>query len=219
MVLSLVVYWMQPQYLCQDGPTCWTKGLNKSFSSPLAGYMAVVSEHLAWCKHCRKQAIQSHPSPLWVDHGSSELQAVTQTNLPTEIPQSRVLLDIPAPLLFQYLLERDAKTEHSPTLNGETSQSHGSVIPQRPVLTRKGRLLVLPNYTSTLSAGFVSVCCSLSLYRHMNVDITMTHFLLDHWLFRGGMVGQILLLHSGNQHKFGGLGRKNNTSRTPVPHY
>lgn len=56
------------------------------------------------------------------------------------------------------------------------------------------------------------VCCSLSLYRHMNVDMTVTRFLFDCWLFRIEVVGQvILLLHSGNQDKFGGLGRKSNT--------
>ena len=86
---------------------------------------------------------------------------MTQTNLPTETPQSRVLLNIPTLLLFQRLLKRDAKAEHNPDLNGETSQSHGSVTLQQPVLTRKGKL-VLPNYTSRLLAGAVFGSAALS---------------------------------------------------------
>lgn len=41
-------------------------------------------------------------------------------------------------------------------------------------------------------------------------DMTMTHFLFDHWVFSEEVVGQMLLLHGGNQDKFGGKGRKNN---------
>lgn len=42
-------------------------------------------------------------------------------------------------------------------------------------------------------------------------DMTMTRFLFDHWVFREEVVGQMLLLDGGNQNKFGGKGKKNNT--------
>lgn len=39
-----------------------------------------------------KEGFQAHPHPTWVGHGTSELQAVTKTNLPTGTLRSKVPL-------------------------------------------------------------------------------------------------------------------------------
>lgn len=55
-VLSLAVYFTQPQKVRARMVQPVEKRACASFSTPLVGCMAVGSEHLARCKHCRKQA-------------------------------------------------------------------------------------------------------------------------------------------------------------------
>lgn len=97
------------------------------------------------------------------------------------------------------------------TILTQTSQSQSSVTPQQPVLTRKGSLLVLPNYTSMLSAGTAPTSAALSACMHTRMLYDNDAFLSDHWLIREAVVSQIQLLPSGNQDKLDVLGRKNNT--------